>query len=430
MEYINTHSKLTKSKKNVNGEVFTPVSLINDMLDKLPNEVWSNPDLKWLDPCAGIANFPYIIFERLNTGLKNIILDEEKRKAHILKKMIYMVELDLTNCEHIREVFKGYDINLYEGSFFDYECLVFDIITLNPPYQQKKEGNKQSKKIWHLIIYKCHKCLAEGGYLLPIHPCGWRDITGVVRGVFEYNNARNLVYLNMNSYTEGKKYFNCYTNFDYYLLQNTLTNTNTTLINDYDNLEYDINLNEWDFIPNGYFNQIRKLLGCEKTDVVHDCNYHYQVIYDRCMYGYDSVRILQDTNTFDIRRPYLSREMDEVYKLPVVYTITKRGGIKCFYSNVDKGHFGIPKVIWTNGRGTYPIIDMEGKYGLTNFAYGIADEPYNLENISIALNNPNFRKIMSYCIFGKLDLFNYKIIAILKRDFYKSFLYLEDIDRL
>ena len=80
MDYIKEHSKLDVNKKKLYGEVFTPPKLINEMLDTLPKEVWKNPELKWLDPCAGIANFPFIIYERLMIGLKDIIVDDEERK--------------------------------------------------------------------------------------------------------------------------------------------------------------------------------------------------------------------------------------------------------------------------------------------------------------------------------------------------------------
>ena len=33
----------------------------------------------------------------------------------------------------------------------------------------------------------------------------------------------------------------------------------------------------------------------------------------------------------------------------------------------------VPKVIWSNGEGTYPILDTKGEFGLTQFAYGITD---------------------------------------------------------
>jgi site-specific DNA-methyltransferase (adenine-specific) len=35
-----------------NDEVFTPPSLVNDILDLLPTELWSNPNAKFLDPVS------------------------------------------------------------------------------------------------------------------------------------------------------------------------------------------------------------------------------------------------------------------------------------------------------------------------------------------------------------------------------------------
>jgi len=33
-------------------EVFTPPDVANQVLDLLPIEIWSNPDIKILDPCT------------------------------------------------------------------------------------------------------------------------------------------------------------------------------------------------------------------------------------------------------------------------------------------------------------------------------------------------------------------------------------------
>ena len=46
-----------------------------------------------------------------------------------------------------------------------------------------------------------------------------------------------------------------------------------------------------------------------------------------------------------------------------------------------KSHFDTPKVIWSNGLGTYPIIDKNGDYGLTQFSYAIIDKREKLNNI-------------------------------------------------
>ena len=76
------------------GEVFTPVKLVNEMLDTLPNEVWSNPNLKWLDPATGRnAVFPIEIYKRLMIGLENWEPNKFKRYDHIWNNMIYMVEI-------------------------------------------------------------------------------------------------------------------------------------------------------------------------------------------------------------------------------------------------------------------------------------------------------------------------------------------------
>jgi type I restriction-modification system DNA methylase subunit len=70
-------------EKNKYGEVFTPKSLIEEMLDKLPKNVWSNPNLKWLDPANGIGNFPMIAYIKLMDGLKDEIPDKHRRQRFL-----------------------------------------------------------------------------------------------------------------------------------------------------------------------------------------------------------------------------------------------------------------------------------------------------------------------------------------------------------
>ena len=58
-----------KENKERYGEVFTNFSLIDKMLDLLPQELFENPELKWLDPCAGTGYFMMKVYERLMKGL-------------------------------------------------------------------------------------------------------------------------------------------------------------------------------------------------------------------------------------------------------------------------------------------------------------------------------------------------------------------------
>src|ERR1035437_3812295 len=109
------------------GEVITPIELVNDILDTLPDDVWSNPNLKWLDPCVGTGNFPKVIIERLIIGLSKIIPDEELRYKHIIENMIYVCELQPKNMFIYLNTFnydRLYKMNTHCGSYLDND---FDI---------------------------------------------------------------------------------------------------------------------------------------------------------------------------------------------------------------------------------------------------------------------------------------------------------------
>ena len=72
-----------------NDEVFTAPSITRSMLDLLPDEVWSNPDLKWLDPVTKSGVFLREACSRLMAGLTEWQPDSLKRREHILKNMLF-----------------------------------------------------------------------------------------------------------------------------------------------------------------------------------------------------------------------------------------------------------------------------------------------------------------------------------------------------
>lgn len=76
-----------------NDEVFTPPILVNKVLDLLPKEVWSNPNLKWLDPCCKTGVFLREIAKRLWIGLAKEIPNEDKRREHIFHEMLWGIAL-------------------------------------------------------------------------------------------------------------------------------------------------------------------------------------------------------------------------------------------------------------------------------------------------------------------------------------------------
>ncbi len=72
-----------------NDEVPTPPKLARSMLDILPDDVWGDPDLRWLDPFCKSGVFLREIAGRLLGGLSDWEPDFRKRRAHIFRNMIF-----------------------------------------------------------------------------------------------------------------------------------------------------------------------------------------------------------------------------------------------------------------------------------------------------------------------------------------------------
>lgn len=78
-------------------EVFTPPQLANNILNLLPQEVWQNPDLKFLDPACKTGIFLRECAKRLMSGLEKAIPNEDDRREHIFKNMLYGISItDIT----------------------------------------------------------------------------------------------------------------------------------------------------------------------------------------------------------------------------------------------------------------------------------------------------------------------------------------------
>lgn len=110
----------TYEKRKDNDEVFTPPFLIDEMLDKLPKKVWSDPTKTWLDPCAGLGNFSVLILKRLMVGLKKWQPNPELRKKHILENMLFHVEMNPKSIEKLQRVLNPegkYKLNIKCGDF-------------------------------------------------------------------------------------------------------------------------------------------------------------------------------------------------------------------------------------------------------------------------------------------------------------------------
>ena len=211
LKYIDQHLAPKNEERKKFGEVFTPISLVHEMLDKLPNTLWNDKTLLWLDPANGIGNYPIAVFLRLcygfrtkdgkyigitdsgdgkyNPGLTTVIKNETARRQHIVEKMLFMVELNSKNNVIARRLFmklapdvKPNIIPIHKDDGFLADVPMkfpngtinkFDIIMGNPPYNS---GGilKGGGTIWPDFVKKSFKLVKDDGYICFVHPPGWR----------------------------------------------------------------------------------------------------------------------------------------------------------------------------------------------------------------------------------------------------------------
>ena len=209
-------------------EVFTPPALANKMLDHLPERVWGDPSLKWLDPCTKSGVFLREAARRLMKGLESAIPDFQDRREHIYRNMLYGIAIsELTSlisrrtlyhckdasltkhsivrfdnsegnirfpevqckwkdgkCIHcgvsrnMGQVAEGREAHIHPflhmdlGKIFEKDRMKFNIIMGNPPYQMQDAGHgKSAGPLYHRFVQKAKE--AESDFLTFVIPARW-----------------------------------------------------------------------------------------------------------------------------------------------------------------------------------------------------------------------------------------------------------------
>jgi site-specific DNA-methyltransferase (adenine-specific) len=205
-------------------EVPTPPRLAREMLDLLPGEVWTDPDLRWLDPCCKSGVFLREVVVRLLKGLAKWEPDFERRREHIFRNMVFGAAItEITGYVSRRTVYYSRDAsgehsvirfdeeagNLpfvqaehdfkkgrcqvcgapkdlergdtrenYAYAFIhgayptkEMEEMKFDVIVGNPPYQIDSDGNTRTKPIYQLFVEKAIEM--DPRFVLMITPSRW-----------------------------------------------------------------------------------------------------------------------------------------------------------------------------------------------------------------------------------------------------------------
>jgi len=420
--FITEHLPIKVLEKDKYGEVFTPINLIQEMLDKLPTEIWSNPELKWLDPANGIGNFPMVIYQKLMKGLDKWQTIEKDRSQHIIQNMLYMVEINPTNVKISQNIF-GTNANICCANFltdnrlFEDKVEHFDIIIGNPPFQiEKTESNKRQgghggRTLWDKFIIKSLDLLVPNGFLCFITPAGWRKPESKLFNLMTQQNQ--LLYLHIYGQKQGRKFFNVSQRVDLYIIQKHKQNKNTEIVDELDN-KLNLNLSKWEFLPSYEFENINKIMENKENGikVIYDTTYHTQKSH---------IKIIYSSSIYETRKPYVKETKTEKYKYPIVHCINQKGLIFCYTDDNTKGHFGVPKVLLNFNQQQYPVNDYEGKYGMSQITFGIPiTSKKQGDEIVKAINSDNFKNIIKATKWGAFQT-DWRMFKYFKKDFYKYF---------
>jgi len=239
--------KPKQKEKKENGEVFTPMRLVNEMLDKLDQQytvehkcsIFTNPNFKWLDPASGMGNFPVAVYLKLMEGLKPELPCDEDRKKHILENMLYMSELNKKNvfvCQQIFNMKGQFKLNLCEGDTLEMDTMKewniekFDVVLGNPPYNKGgirshtgKQLGEKNETIWTKFIEKSFEWLKPDGFLVFINPLSWLKKSHSLHNVML---EKHIMWLKLWDDSQSKGTINADIPISLYVLQNTANTTN------------------------------------------------------------------------------------------------------------------------------------------------------------------------------------------------------------
>lgn len=116
------------------------------------------------------------------------------------------------------------------------------------------------------------------------------------------------------------------------------------------------------------------------------------------------------------------KEKTEEYKYPIIHSTPKAGARYVWSNRNDNGFFGIKKVIFGDSSINNPILDMKGKFGMTQHAMAICiDNKDEGDKIIKTITTEKFQNILDACLWSSFAI-EWNIFSDFVKDFHKYFI--------
>ena len=322
-EVLNTDKSTYKSS---NDEP-TPIDCVEEMINKIPDELWKRSGLKILDPCCGNGNFSLPIIHKL--------IEQNNDKKNILENILYFNDINDERINNVENIYckDKYNLNITKKNYID-ESIdnKFDLIVANPPYAKLLENGKRASKNHNLIkdfIERSLELLKPDGYILFITPDNWMSFSDKNTLILRLTELQ-IIHLDIHS---AKKYFKKIgSSFTWYIIQNKKSYQDINVSGIWKNISYNSSVKSMvrKYIPLYYNNIILNILtktvdndALKKFKIETNCNLHRFT-----------------------KKDEISDNQDDVFKYKLIHTPKQtvwasrphiyQDGYKVFISTTDK----------------------------------------------------------------------------------------------
>ena len=349
--------KVNPQMKLFYGEIFTPYTLIEKMFSLFSNEVFSDSNKKWLDTGAGTGFFSMFLYKKLDHGIKKQFPQKKQRHNHIIKNMIYMVEIRDENISKLQTVF-GKNANIYHQDFLlDFQSPLFDFVIGNPPYNSNgikkvptnkiKNKKKDGQTIWLDFIKKAISLLKQKGQLLYIVPSLWMKPDKAK--AYDYITQYKLHKICCLTNTETNSYFNkeAQTPTCYFTLEKKETDNQVFLYDKQREIYVQHTIEKKGALPLFGASLVQKLIKYVKTfgciDVIKTNMPNKNSLF--------SLTPSKGYNHKNIKTCVLNKLSPELV---------------INYSNIKQSYADKPKLVLAHKMYGFPYLDEKGEFGISN----------------------------------------------------------------